>query len=217
MSIDRHHPRRNEHAGGCLCGAVTSAPTADLEFTASPLRSTFSSRTNRTTMTSTTICPSLRSGEEARSRWSEACDVVGQPEIFMHAGRRKDRSTGSAILALLCLAGSTASRADNFRRVSYDPATDELVIVVVYRGSNPDHQFSLQWDACKTADDGRHEIVGELLDQQWRDSARKDYTKTLHFSIADLDCRPAAVTLRTAPRFYVTLQVPARSANPTAP
>jgi len=65
MSIDRHHPQRNEHAGGCLCGAVryvvrgpirgviachcgqcrrtsghyaamTSAPAVDVEVNASP-------------------------------------------------------------------------------------------------------------------------------------------------------------------------------------
>ena len=36
-------------------------------------------------------------------------------------------------LALIMFARPHASRADNFQSVTYDPATDELVIVVVYR------------------------------------------------------------------------------------
>jgi len=34
--------------------------------------------------------------------------------------------------------------------------------------------------------------------------------KTTRFSLADLPCRPVKLTLRTAPRFYVTLQIPAQ-------
>jgi hypothetical protein len=122
-----------------------------------------------------------------------------------------------AALALIVFVGPDASRADNFRKVSYDPATDELVIVVVYRGTNPDHQFSLKWGPCIDRGNNQHEIVAELLDQQFKDLARKDYKKTVRMSLAGMDCRPAAVTLRTAPRFYYTLTVPQRGANVTRP
>jgi hypothetical protein len=44
-------------------------------------------------------------------------------------------------LGLIVFVVSQAGRADNFQRVSYDPATDELVVVVAYSGTNPDHQF----------------------------------------------------------------------------
>jgi hypothetical protein len=81
---------------------------------------------------------------------------------------------------------------------------------VLYRGTNPDHQFSLKWGPCIDHGGNRHEIVAELLDQQYEDAARKDYKKTVRMSLAGMDCRPAAVTLRTAPRFYYTLTVPAR-------
>jgi hypothetical protein len=47
------------------------------------------------------------------------------------------------------------------------------------------------------------------LDQQFQDAARKNYKKTVRIGIADLGCRPAVVTLRTAPRFYYTLAIPA--------
>jgi len=47
------------------------------------------------------------------------------------------------ILSVVCLLSPCMSRADNFRQVYYDPATDDLVIVVVYRGIHPHHQFAL--------------------------------------------------------------------------
>jgi hypothetical protein len=106
-----------------------------------------------------------------------------------------------------------ASYADNFQKVSYDASTDELVISVSYRGTNADHQFSVKWGPCVDGDDGRHTIVGELLDQQFQDAARKNYKKTVRIGLSDLECRPAAVTLRTAPRFYATLTIPARAAQ----
>jgi hypothetical protein len=51
------------------------------------------------------------------------------------------------------------------------------------------------------------------LDQQFQDAARKNFRKTVRISVADVDCRPAAVTLRTAPRFFYTLTIPARAAQ----
>jgi hypothetical protein len=111
-----------------------------------------------------------------------------------------------------CLAAFGTVRADNFQSVRYDAARDELVIVVLYRGTNPDHEFSLKWGPC-TEHGSNREIVAELLDQQASDAARKDYRKTVRMSLAGMDCRPAAVTLRTAPRFYYTLRIPARSSR----
>jgi hypothetical protein len=119
----------------------------------------------------------------------------------------------AATLAFTMFIGVRAGHADNFQKAYYDPATDELVIVVLYRGTNPDHQFSLKWGPCIDRGGNRHEIVAELLDQQYEDAARKDYKKTVRMSLAGMDCRPAAVTLRTAPRFYYTLTVPARGAG----
>ena len=126
---------------------------------------------------------------------------------------RASKLAPAATLAFIMFIGARAGHADNFQKVYYDPATDELVIVVLYRGTNPDHQFSLKWGPCIDRGGNRHEIVAELLDQQYKDAARKDYKKTVRMSLAGMDCRPAAVTLRTAPRFYYTLTVPARGAR----
>jgi hypothetical protein len=100
--------------------------------------------------------------------------------------------------------------ADNFASISYDPATQELVVTMIYRGTHPDHSFSLKWGECHDSQSGSlPEVTAEVLDAQWEDPARDDFRKTIRFSLADLPCRrPASVTLRTAPRFFYTLKIP---------
>jgi hypothetical protein len=120
-----------------------------------------------------------------------------------------------AVVAWLCSPFAAApfdvARGDTFSGVSYDPAHDELVVTMAYRGTNPDHTFSLKWGPCQTsADAGQPEIVAEVLDSQWQDAARQPFKKTTRFGLSDLPCRPVKLTLRTAPRFYVTLQIPAQ-------
>lgn len=130
--------------------------------------------------------------------------------FWFEVRRNLGMTARAAALVMACLV-APAGRADNFRSVSYDAATDQLVMVVAYRGTNPDHQFSVSWGPCIVHDDGSRVIGGELLDQQFEDEARKEFTKTVRISLASMDCRPAALTIRTAPRFYYTLQVPARA------
>jgi hypothetical protein len=105
-----------------------------------------------------------------------------------------------------------AAQADNFANVYYEARRDQLVVTVSYRGTNPDHTFSLKWGQCKdlTAAGGR-EIVAEVLDSQWQDAEQHHFNKTTRFNLADLRCRPAKLTLRTAPRFFYTLRIPART------
>src|SRR5579863_2762884 len=123
---------------------------------------------------------------------------------------RSSKLALAASLAFIMLVRPHAGHADNFQKVYYDPVTDELVIVVLYRGTNPDHQFTLKWGPCIDRGGNRREIVAELLDHQFQDAERSDYKKTLRMSLAGMDCRPATVTLTTAPRFEYTLPVPGR-------
>jgi hypothetical protein len=111
------------------------------------------------------------------------------------------------ICGTLCGYGALA---DNFGPVRYDVKADELVITMLYRGTNPDHDFSLQWGKCRRLPHGTSEIVAEVLDTQASDAARQDYKKLIRIPLAALNCRPARLTLRTAPRFYYTLPIPAR-------
>lgn len=117
-----------------------------------------------------------------------------------------------ALLSLV-VAMSRAAMADNFADVRYDPGDDTLVVSMAYRGTDPNHVFSLKWGRCKgSLSGGGREIVAEVIDSQWRDEALHDFVKTTRFPLSGLSCRPAKVTLRTAPRFYYTIQVPARVA-----
>lgn len=105
--------------------------------------------------------------------------------------------------------------ADSFTSIRYDPSADQLVISMAYRGTNPNHTLSLRWGQCKdTPGSPIRQIAGDVLDSQWQDKALNDFTTTTRFSLADFHCRPAKVTLRTAPRFHYTLLIPAASVAP---
>lgn len=106
--------------------------------------------------------------------------------------------------------GPTA-HADNFAAVRYDPGADMLVVTMLYRGTNPNHTFSLQWGRCKVLSGTRapKQIAAVVLDSQWNDVEQQDFRKTVRFSLASISCRPAEVTLQTAPRFRYTVQIPA--------
>ncbi len=102
------------------------------------------------------------------------------------------------------------AHASNFGNVYYDKKTDQLVVTMHYSGTNPDHNFTLNWGECLANQSG--DLPGataEVLDDQFDDHAQQDFEKTMHFSLADMPCsRPASVTLRSAPRFFVTLTIP---------
>jgi len=119
---------------------------------------------------------------------------------------------GRGMAAALCLLATSTSPvwSDTFSAAHYDAKTNELVVTMVYGGSNPDHQFSVQWGECQNAPDGGNmrQIAVEVIDSQWNDVAKQTFTKTVRFSLAGMSCRPATVTLRTAPRYEMTLQVP---------
>ena len=105
---------------------------------------------------------------------------------------------------------SESARAGNFGRVRYDRRTDQLIVTMVYRGTNPNHKFSLKWGECQTGQAGDLPgVAAEVLDDQFNDSEEQDFQKSVRFSLKDMPCpRPASITLRTAPRFFYTLTIP---------
>ena len=114
------------------------------------------------------------------------------------------------ILAAAATLFSLKGKADNFARVRYDRQTDRLVVTMVYRGTNPNHHFSLKWGECQADQSGNLPgVTAEVLDDQFDDQAQQDFTKTVRFSLKDMPCaRPLSVTLRSAPRFFYTLTIP---------
>ena|SRR5579872_5620924 len=107
---------------------------------------------------------------------------------------------------------ATGAHADNFGRVRYDAQAGQLVVTMIYRGSNPNHAFSFKWGKCRASQaDGLPGVTLEVLDDQFNDPARQDYRKTVRFGLAELPCpRPVSITLTTAPRFFYTLTIPGR-------
>jgi len=105
---------------------------------------------------------------------------------------------------------SLAAHADNFGGVRYYRQRDQLVVTMIYRGTNPNHKFSLKWGECQpNQDGGLPGVTGEILDDQFDDREERDFKKNARFSLAGLPCpRPVNVTLRTAPRFFYTLTIP---------
>jgi hypothetical protein len=125
------------------------------------------------------------------------------------AQSRSHRTLFAVLLGTAAWLLSGAAFADRFVNAYYDAQTDELVVTMSYRGTNPDHTFSLQWGECRNSpDSGANEIVADVNDSQWHDAAHHDFKKTTRFSLENLTCRPAKLTLRTAPRTYYRLQIP---------
>jgi hypothetical protein len=105
---------------------------------------------------------------------------------------------------------SSSAGADNFGRVRYDKQSDRLLVTMIYRGTNPNHTFTLKWGECQANQtNGLPGVTVEVLDDQFDDRAQQGYKKTVPFNLAGLPCsRPVAVTLRTAPRFVYTVTIP---------
>jgi hypothetical protein len=118
------------------------------------------------------------------------------------------RLFGAALPVLFSL----NARADNFGRVRYDRQSDRLIVTMIYRGTNPNHNFSLKWGECQADQSGSLPgVTVEVLDDQFADAAQQDYKKTVRFSLEGMPCpRPVAITLKTAPRFFYTLTVPGK-------
>lgn len=115
-------------------------------------------------------------------------------------------AVGRTLTVLLAVIAAPAQAAD-ISAAAYDRARDELVVDIVYRGTNPDHAFTLQWGDCGGGPPYRSSA--RLIDAQGRDLARDEYRVRERFSLAELQCRPAAVTLRLGRSALATVQIPA--------
>lgn len=116
------------------------------------------------------------------------------------------RIWAACLAALLYVAPAAAI---SVTALTYDASKDQLVMTIAYRGTNPDHQFRVQWDACKKLDDERMQILGLLVDDQPNDRAKQDFTKPLRINLRDFSCRPSKVTIRTSAGFFTSIDIPA--------
>jgi hypothetical protein len=136
-------------------------------------------------------------------------EIVRRHSRDVHGRDVHARLHGCCRAAALYLLAISAAQGATFSSVHYDPNTNDLVVTMIYDGTNPNHQFSVQWGACRPlGHDGNHQIAADVLDSKWDDAAQRQFTVTVRFSLAGVNCLPAAITLRTAPKYEYTLQVP---------
>ena len=113
---------------------------------------------------------------------------------------------------LACLlAMPRPASADNFGPFHYDRAKDQLVVTMLYGGTNPNHTFTIKWGACEVDDSGRRMPLAnaDVLDDQFNDVEQQQYTVVVHLSLAGMPCpRPAIVTLSSPPGSSITLVIP---------
>lgn len=101
----------------------------------------------------------------------------------------------------------------------YDASKDQLVMQIAYRGTNPDHEFSVEWAECARLDEERSQIFGMLVDDQANDRALQEFTKEFTVDLLGFSCRPAKVTIRTSVGFFIAVDIPAapKKGPPPAP
>ena len=118
-----------------------------------------------------------------------------------------------ACVAVLAVATRTAM-ADEIESAHYDPTGDQLVITVLYDGTNPHHHFAIRWGRCRRSRAQLHGPAGRiiaaaLVDAQGNDVATRPYTEVIKVPLAGLHCRPATVMVWTLPRTsFVTVKIP---------
>lgn len=120
----------------------------------------------------------------------------------------------ACIAAFLYLAPAVATTVTG---LSYDAAKNQLVMTIAYRGTNPDHEFNVQWDACKKLDDERMQILGLLVDSQPNDRALQEFTKPLRIDLRNFTCRPSKVTIKTSAGFFASVDIPASKTKGSSP
>ena len=131
----------------------------------------------------------------------------------LSATRRYVLSGSLIAFAFMMMTTTTVVMADAFGAVHYDPKSDQLIVTMIYDGTNPDHHFSIRWGRCRELHDqlqgpARKIINVGIVDEQGNDAAVKRYTKIVRVSLAGLSCRPATVTLWTPPNQYTRIEIP---------
>jgi hypothetical protein len=108
--------------------------------------------------------------------------------------------------ALLAAALALPLHAADILEADYNAARDQIEVDIAYRGTHPDHEFTVQWGECSGESPPR--LVGRLVDRHGGDAAREDYRTTERVPLGAMPCRPAIVTLRLGRVAHAEVFVP---------
>jgi hypothetical protein len=117
----------------------------------------------------------------------------------------------AVLIALLVSFVAVPAQAMNFISLQYDEETDELKFVIAYRGTHANHQFSIDWEACRPLGDEGQQIFGRVIDSDPRDLARQDFRKEVVIDLSSFACRPARLSLGTFYNHIRTIDIPAKN------
>jgi hypothetical protein len=131
----------------------------------------------------------------------------------MRANTFPRKSTAATLAAFAVAMTATVATAEDFGPVQYDAQDDQLIVTMKYDGTNPNHHFSFQWGQCRKVTDQLHEpahqvIDVDIIDDDGSDAATTSYTEIVKIPLAGLSCRPATVTLWTAPNSSTSIDIP---------
>lgn len=108
-----------------------------------------------------------------------------------------------AVFALAALVPVAAAAAE-IVQARFDARANELVVEIAYRGTQPDHDFALQWGDCEPGG----EAVARLVDRQGEEPAREGFRAQARFDLATFPCRPARLTVRLGVASLATVALP---------
>lgn len=89
---------------------------------------------------------------------------------------------------------ATFAQAATIEDAQYNSSTETLQIFLVYEGGLKEHRFSLRWDPCQTVD-GVRQIAVRLIDSGWDDTGTQEIRQTVSFSLANMTCKPAELSI----------------------
>jgi hypothetical protein len=108
--------------------------------------------------------------------------------------------------ALLAAMLALPLHAADILEAGYNAARDQIEVDIAYRGTHPDHEFTVQWGECSGESPPR--LVGRLVDRHGGDAAREDYRTKERVALGAIPCRPAIVTLRLGRVAHAEVFVP---------
>jgi len=86
--------------------------------------------------------------------------TFGLASALVAGSRLRDSRAFVLIAVTVAMASGTAGvMAASFGPVRYDPNGDQLIVTMIYDGTNPDHHFSIQWGPCRKLDQPAHQTI----------------------------------------------------------
>lgn len=109
------------------------------------------------------------------------------------------------IAGLFVFLGSQAM-ATEIITAGFDAKSKTISLELAFIGGTKPHNFSLEYEPCRVLN-GNYEVAARLLDEGHDDLGQQELFQTVEFSVADLACKPAWLTVRSGRFSHKTLWI----------